>query len=145
MGGDAHPCDTRLMYRPHDGSLSWGAYYMTAPSSWLVYDALLDFFYSPLDGILRFNPAVDGRFAVVHPLFWGIGEKVGSRISLNIKSLFTKRGLKVVKLEIPAGQSAFADGVGLSNLGHVGDYNLFRYEGGIGTGSEICWDIGSGR
>jgi hypothetical protein len=59
------------MYRPRGGEPSWGAYYMTAPASWLVYDAWLDFFYTPADGALRLRVPAPGRYPVVHPLFWG--------------------------------------------------------------------------
>ena len=64
--------DTRLMYRPLTGEPSWGAYYMTAPASWLVYDALMDFTFTPEDGTLRPDSRkLNGKLPVVHPLFWG--------------------------------------------------------------------------
>ncbi|MCG3148686.1 MAG: hypothetical protein PCFJNLEI_02131 [Verrucomicrobiae bacterium] len=59
------PCDTRLMYRPQTGAPSWGAYYMTAPASWLVYEAL--------------HEQLHGRYAVIHPKFWAIGQKIRRR------------------------------------------------------------------
>ena len=58
--GGKSPCDTRLMYRPSTGEPSWGAYYMTAPASWLVYDALIDFTFFPEEGMLRLVPDPGG-------------------------------------------------------------------------------------
>ena len=82
------PCDTRLMYRPQTGAPSWGAFYMTAPASWLVYEALIGFHYNAVTGQLRLDPQVEGRFPVVHPLFWGVGEKKGERVTLRIVRRF---------------------------------------------------------
>ena len=82
------PCDTRLMYRPQTGAPSWGAYYMTAPASWLVYEALLGFNFNAATGKLQLDPQFEGRFPVVHPLFWGIGEKQNGRVTLRIVRRF---------------------------------------------------------
>lgn len=82
------PCDTRLMYRPQTGAPSWGAYYMTAPASWLVYEALIGFHFDAVTGKLRLDPQFEGRFPVVHPLFWGIGEKKAGRVTLRIVRRF---------------------------------------------------------
>lgn len=94
------PCDTRLMYRPANGEPSWGSYYMTAPASWLVYDAWLDFCYAPQDGTLRLLPGSDGRYAVVHPLFWGIAERSGDRMTLDVRKVFAGTPLEVNVLEV---------------------------------------------
>ncbi len=102
-GGGKHPCDTKLMYRPASGGQSWGAYYMTAPASWLVYDALLDFAYTPADGTLRLLPRLGGRFAVVHPLFWAVGERKGSEMTLQVRRVFGERELWIRQLETLAG------------------------------------------
>jgi hypothetical protein len=106
MDGDgSHPCETRLMYQPLTGLPSWGAYYMTAPASWIVYDAMLDFFYAPAEGRLRLEPKWVGRFAVVHPLFWAIGsrdEKEG-RVRLEVRRVFADWPLTVRTLELAAG------------------------------------------
>ena len=66
-----HPCDTRLMYRPLTGEQSWGTYYMTAPASWLVYDAWLDFFYDADAAHPAPAHPRPGPLSLVHPLFWG--------------------------------------------------------------------------
>jgi hypothetical protein len=101
-GGGKHPCDTRLMYRPQTGEQSWGAYYMTAPASWLVYDALLDFVYLPEPGRLRLNPQFDGSFALVHPLLWALGRKHDrNTLSVEIVRLFTDAELAVRQVEVP--------------------------------------------
>ena len=93
-------CDTRLMYRPQSGEPSWGAFYMTAPASWLVYDSLLDFFYSPDDALLRLNPQFAGKMAVVHPLWWGIAEARDGKITLRIERVFTDQPLAIAAVEV---------------------------------------------
>jgi len=103
------PCDTRLMYRPVRGEVSWGSYYMTAPASWLVYDALLDFFYTPADGCLRLNPCLTGTLAVVHPLWWGLADVAEDSIALRIERVFTDRRICVAcicLLDLPEGGNA---------------------------------------
>jgi non-lysosomal glucosylceramidase len=91
MDDDAHPCDTRLMYHPDSGEPSWGACYMTAPASWLVYDAWLGFACEPGEGLLRLAPASPGRYPVVHPLFWGTVEEAGNgRSVLTVRRVFGK-------------------------------------------------------
>jgi len=106
-GAGKHPCDTRLMYQPDSGLPSWGAYYMTAPASWLVYDSLLDFFYAPGSKTLRLCPNIDGTFALIHPCFWGLGKTEksgeGERISLNVRRTFGDGPLQVTRLEVPKG------------------------------------------
>jgi hypothetical protein len=98
---DKHPCDTRLMYRPVSGGQSWGSYYMTAPASWLVYDALLDFRYEPGEGVLRLAPILEGSFAVVHPLFWGKGRREGKAIRLEVRRVTTDQAIAVRRIETP--------------------------------------------
>jgi len=93
-------CDTRLMYRPHTGEPSWGAWYMTAPASWLVYDALLDFAYTPASGLLRLNPLISGRLAVLHPLWWGIAEVSDDSVDLTVRQVFTERNPNISSIEL---------------------------------------------
>ncbi len=105
QGDDAHPCDTRLMYRPQTGELSWGAYYMTAPASWLVYEAMLDFCYFPNPGTLRLDSRLQGRFAIVHPRFWALGERQQNAYSLTVKNTFGNSfPLTVNWLEVQTGK-----------------------------------------
>jgi hypothetical protein len=94
-----HPCDTRLMYRPQSGDLSWGAYYMTAPASWLVYDAMCDFTYLADEGRLRFAPRSDGTYALVHPRFWALGTKKGDHVSVEFTRLFGEDELSVNEID----------------------------------------------
>ncbi len=96
--GGKMPCDTRLMYLP-DGRPAWGAYYMTAPASLLVYEALLDFAFHPADGVLRLCPQLCGAFPVVHPLFWAKGRRQGRHVRVEIRKVFAK-GLTVGFLEL---------------------------------------------
>ncbi|MFW5803329.1 MAG: GH116 family glycosyl hydrolase, partial [Verrucomicrobiota bacterium] len=99
---DLHPCDTRLMYRPQTGAPSWGAYYMTAPASWLVYDAMLDFRCHPIPGILRFNPVQNGTFALVHPRFWALGKRDGNSLEIEVTRSFGGTPVSVCILETHA-------------------------------------------
>ena len=142
-GEGAHPCDTRLMYQPVSGAPSWGAYYMTAPASWLVYDALLDFFFSPAEGALRLAPRLNGRFAVVHPLFWGVGTTEGSRVSLHVTKVRTERALWVRLLDIPAPVSAVhMHGQALRQNGTLGVYRRYAVEPfQMKADATLAWDV----
>jgi len=103
MDGDgAHPCDTRLMYQPLSGRPSWGSYYMTAPASWLVYEALIGFSYRPAEEVLRLRPALSGEVAVVHPLFWGTAQHEEGEVRLRVERVFGGAPLRVSELETPA-------------------------------------------
>ena len=93
------PCDTRLMYQPSTGEPSWGSYYMTAPASWLVYDALLDFAYWPEEGVLRLNPRIDGTLPVIHPLWWGLAEVGSDKVTLRIERVFASEQLRIACIE----------------------------------------------
>jgi hypothetical protein len=85
MQGDGrHPCDTKLMYQPLTGGQSWGAYYMTAPASWLVYEALLDFWFDASTGALRIGANRDGDWPVVHPRFWGLARVRQGEVTLKV-------------------------------------------------------------
>lgn len=103
-GNSAHPCDTRLMYRPLQGELAWGSYYMTAPASWLVYDAWLDFFYTPATGVLRLNPSLTGRYPLLHPRFWGSVEMADGKATLTIQRVFGDEPCYLRAIQIPLKQ-----------------------------------------
>lgn len=98
-GNGAHPCDTRLMYQPVNGLPSWGAYYMTGPASWLVYDATTQFWYEPETGLLRLWPIRNGKFAIVHPLFWGVAERQGRQLCLTVTHVWTPKRLELREWE----------------------------------------------
>jgi hypothetical protein len=141
-GGDRHPCDTRLMYRPLSGEPSWGAFYMTAPASWLVYDALLDFSYAPREGVLRLVPQFQGRFAVVHPLFWGQGQRDGERLSLRVRKLFASAAPVINWLETAPGVRALrVNGTRVESAGQAGVYARFKIPAFVlQQGAELTWE-----
>ena len=94
------PCDTRLMYRPATGEPSWGAWYMTAPASWLVLNALLDLRYEPGEQLLRLAPALDGTLPVVHPLFHGTARRdADGACRLIIRQVHSDTHLRVSQVE----------------------------------------------
>lgn len=105
------PCDTRLMYRPEKGEPSWGSYYMTAPASWLVYEAMLDFRYLPETGLLRLRATIPGRYPLIHPLFWATVD-IGNdhSVSLKIVRTFAEKSLQLAMLESDSGKSITMDG-----------------------------------
>lgn len=70
------------------------------PAAWLVYDALLDFFYTPEDGALRLNPQLQGTVAVVHPLWWGLAEVSDNEIRLKIKRVFSDKPMSIRCVEM---------------------------------------------
>ncbi len=140
-GGGKHPCDTRLMYRPLSGEPSWGAYYMTAPASWLVYEALLDFTYQPSEGVLRLNPALPGKWPVIHPRFWGMAEAKGSEISLAVERVFGESALLVRCLELPVGAAVTITGGAAApvKIGHRGVYERWLVNMTLAPGAIISW------
>jgi len=100
--GYRRPCDTRLMYRPDTGEISWGSYYMTAPASWMVYDAARDFFFAAGDGVLRLRTATPGRFPVVHPCCWAVADiTADGAVTLTIRRVFGDAPLLLRTLEVP--------------------------------------------
>ncbi|OPZ88142.1 MAG: hypothetical protein BWY76_00102 [bacterium ADurb.Bin429] len=136
------PCDTRLMYQP-DGSPSWGAYYMTAPASWLVYDALLDFSYTPGDGALRLRATRPGRWSLVHPLFWGLAEVAeDGTVTLMVRRVF-QQDLAVVSLAVPAGAGLGYKGEKLSPAASRGQYCLYDLQDKVNLvdGVTLTWKI----
>ena len=122
-GSGKHPCDTRLMYQPVSGLPSWGSYYMTAPASWLVYEAMLNFSYRPAEQVLRLSPMLAGRFAIVHPLFWGVGERQGELIRVKVERVFGGAVLAVSQLEVLASSGEVrANGAALTRVQTRGEY-----------------------
>ncbi len=123
----AHPCDTRLMYRPLTGEQSWGSYYMTAPASWLVYDAWLGFFYEANEGALRLHTLTPGRYPLVHPLFWGTLDvsDEGAAV-LTITRTFTDKPLVLASLDLRA-----ADG----SVQHL----TFPQPASLAPGAVVTW------
>ncbi len=136
------PCDTRLMYQPVSGKQSWGSYYMTAPASWLVYQATLDFFYWPAEGVLRLSPMQDGRFAIVHPLFWATAQRQGGSIRMTIRKTFG-RTPRLQGLELPPGaREAKMGGKALAAAGAMGKYKRFACPATeLAEGATIEWTV----
>lgn len=96
----ATPCDTRLMYIPETGAQTWGSYYMTAPASWLVYDAWLGFFYDAQTQLLRIRELTPGRYPIVAPLFWAtLDVREDRTASLAVQRLFADSALPVANVE----------------------------------------------
>jgi len=139
---NASPCETRLMYQPVSGAKSWGSYYMTAPASWLVYQAAADYAYWPAEGTLRVSPSMEGKFAIVHPLFWALGEKKGSRVSVTVRNVWTRQKLAVTALELPA-TAATVNGAKLAPAGKHGVYRRFTLPSPVvlTEGEKIEWTV----
>ncbi len=144
MQGDGkHPCDTRLMYIPTTGDPSWGASYMTAPASWLVYEGLLDFMYRPDEATLRLCPLLEGRFAIVHPLFWALGERTGNDISVRVRRVFAKRPLAVEYLETTQKNPRLKSGGRFCEAAATrGAYHRFKIRAvNLAEGAVISWTV----
>jgi len=123
----AHPCDTRLMYRPVTGEQNWGTYYMTAPASWLVYDAWLDFFYAPQPGLLRLRPTTPGRYPIVHPLFWATLEVAESgAVTLTVQRTFSDTPITLAALEM-RGETGSIEIAGTTITSEAGEGRYQRY------------------
>ena len=118
------PCDTRLMYQPVSGKPGWGSYYMTAPASWLVFDALNEFVFRATDGALRFHPLAEGRTALVHPLFWAKAARRDSGCEVEIVRVWPGAEQTSVRLlEVPAAAPGVAiGGVPLRRVSASGAY-----------------------
>ncbi len=128
MDDDGHrPCDTRLMYQPVSGKPSWGSYYMTAPASWLVYDAMNDFFFRAGEGILRFNPMFEGEAPLIHPLFWAKASRKGNGYSIEIVKTWCDPASSAINaIEVPSATGcATIDGTPLERISSHGEYAIY--------------------
>ncbi len=138
------PCDTRLMYQPVSGLPSWGSYYMTAPASWLVYEALLDFAFLPGEGVLRLCPQLEGRMAVVHPRFWAIGQRTGLRIDLTVVRVWGASDLTVQSLEaLSDGPDVQFAGQRLAATATAGRYTRYALPSPwlLQPGATLAWSL----
>jgi uncharacterized protein (DUF608 family) len=144
-GGGAHPCDTRLMYQPSNGAPSWGAYYMTAPASWLVYDAWLGFWYEPQAGLLRLAPPRSGRYPVVHPLFWGMAahDAASGETSLEIRRVWAPEAPAVQRLQVPCGRGAVSvAGAARERAPGTDRYDLVELDPmTLAEGTTLAWTV----
>ncbi|HEY3377455.1 MAG TPA: GH116 family glycosyl hydrolase [Armatimonadota bacterium] len=138
------PCDTRLMYRPLGGEPSWGAYYMTAPASWLVYDAALDFAYTPVEGLLRLRVAQPGRYPLVHPRFWGRADiTANGQVTLTIERVFGEGPLTLAHLEVPADCAVSLGETPLTRTASAGHYAQYAlpHAQRLAPGVTLCWKV----
>jgi hypothetical protein len=83
------PWDQSLYWDPITARIDWGVFYMTAPASWLAYQAMIDTHYDAVDKVLTLRPTAlaklnPGKFPVVTPHFRAMGEVSadGRQISL---------------------------------------------------------------
>ncbi|OPZ26890.1 MAG: hypothetical protein BWZ02_01846 [Lentisphaerae bacterium ADurb.BinA184] len=142
--GGAQPCNTRLMYQPVSGAPSWGNSYMTAPASWLVYDAWIDFAYTPATGVLRLNPPAPGRYPVVHPLFWGTVERSETgRVALTVARVFSDSPIAFRILETAGAAVTTVGGAPARRLGQAGVYERCDITPvAVREGASLGWTLG---
>jgi len=109
--------DQRLFYEPDTGKEHWGRFYMSAPCTWYVYQALLGYFWDKPSGILGLVPNLPRSlipFAgpIFTPGFWAWLTVDTDEMRLEIRRVFTQ-DLPVRLLRLPvAGQThkVMADG-----------------------------------
>ena len=139
------PCDTRLMYQPVSGKPSWGSFYMTAPASWLVYDAINDFSFRATDGALRFNPLADDPAALVHPLFWAKAKRNGGDFEVEVVRAWADEGEAVARMiEVPASAKGVTfGGAPLAPVSREGAYALYALPSPVALvpGAKLRWTI----
>ena len=89
------PWDQSLYYDPITARLDWGLFYMSAPASWLAYQALTDTHYDASTQTLTLNPTAlarvnPGKFPIITPMFWAMGQVSpdGRNIELTIEELY---------------------------------------------------------
>jgi uncharacterized protein (DUF608 family) len=119
VGNGDNRWDQRLFYEPDTGKQHWGRFYMTAPATWYVYQALLGYFWDKPAGVLGLVPNLPARllpFAgpVFVPGFWGWLQitEGPTRLTLQILKRF-ESSLRVTQLRLPARSGALtvvADG-----------------------------------
>jgi len=116
---------------------------MTAPASWLVYDAMLDFVYLPEPGLLRLVPQFDGTFAVIHPLFWATGRRDGDLLQLDIVRVFSDQALAVRELQTSAEATGIEiDGAACEVRNSGAAYRSFAIEPvPLAPGATLTWHV----
>lgn len=98
------PWDQSLYYDPITARIDWGVFYMTAPASWLAYQALADTHYDAVSGTLTLRPRAlakvcPGKWPIITPTFWAIGEVSadGKKLSVDVTKTFAD-GMAVNKI-----------------------------------------------
>jgi hypothetical protein len=92
--------------------------------------------------VLRLVPQFQGRFAVVHPLFWGQGQREGERLSLIIRKLFASAPPVINWLETTSGVRALrVNGTRVEPSGQAGVYARFKITPVVlQQGAELTWE-----
>ena len=102
--------DLRLFYEPDTGRQHWGRFYMSAPATWLVYQALLGYAWDVPRGVLTIAPNVpEDLLPLSAPVFtpgvwfWLDVSQGRGEIRLRVIRRFDK-GLRVDRLRLPKHQ-----------------------------------------
>ncbi|MCL5674357.1 MAG: GH116 family glycosyl-hydrolase [Candidatus Omnitrophica bacterium] len=98
--------DQRLFYEPDTGREHWGRFYMTAPATWYVYQAMLGYTWNKPEGILGIMPNLPQKLLPFEgPMFlpgfwaWIRVNREMSRIEIEFLKKFDK-GLMVRELRL---------------------------------------------
>ena len=98
--------DQRLFYEPDTGREHWGRFYMTAPATWYVYQALLGYRWDQPQGALSLLPNLPTALLpfegpVFLPDWWGwlTASRDGASLGLKIIKTF-KDGLTIRQLTV---------------------------------------------
>lgn len=111
--------DLRLFYEPDTGRQHWGRFYMSAPATWLVYQAALGFLWDKPAGLLAVVPNVSRNMLplsapVFTPGFWLWMELSEDHAEMRLQVIKRfEHDLAVRTLRVPAGSGeavVYADG-----------------------------------
>lgn len=98
--------DQRLFYEPDTGRQHWGRFYMSAPATWYLYQALLGYRWNAPDGVLEISPNVPDTLLpfegpLFTPAFWGWLRVDAGRRGMRLKIIKTfKSGILLKRLRI---------------------------------------------
>jgi len=111
---------------------------------WLPYDALLDFFFTPADGVLRLVPKLRGSAPIVHPLFWATARSDGAAatVTLTVEKLFADPAPAVRQIETTAAGVSLA-GTPAARAGQLGLYHRYVLPQPVRLrpGATIRWEV----
>lgn len=116
---DDNRWDLRLFYEPDTGREHWGRFYMTAPVTWYIYQALLGWFWDAPAGVLGLRPNLPDKLTpfegpMFTPAFWAwVSVDPGRRqMTISIIRRF-ETGIAIRELRLPPsrGVTVLADGV----------------------------------
>lgn len=116
---DDNRWDLRLFYEPDTGRQHWGRFYMSAPSTWYIYQALLGYRWDKPEGLLEIIPNLPESFLpfsgpLFLPGFWAWLEidKKSEYMRMKILKRFDDE-IRIKKLQLPCRKgtlSVSADG-----------------------------------